>query len=128
MDENKKTIQNIDEYISQFSPEISERLRAIREVIHQGAPDAKEKISWAMPTFELYGNMIHFAAFKNHIGIYPGASGVEVFKDKLIDYKTSKGAIQLPNNKPIPFELIKEIVQYRVKENMTIVENKGEKQ
>lgn len=127
MEEKKQVCQSIEEYITQFTPEISKRLIEIRAVINENAPEATEKISWGMPTFDLYGNLIHFAAFKNHIGIYPGDKAVDIFKDKLMDYKTSKGAIQLPNSKPVPLDLIKEIVEYRVKENIALLEEKGKK-
>lgn len=115
--EESKSIQTIDEYIAQFSPEIQEKLNALRKVIKECAPEAKEKISWGMATFDFHGNLVHFAAYKKHIGFYPSPSGVEVFKDKLTGYTTSKGAIQFPVEEAIPFELIKDIVKYRVQEN-----------
>ncbi|MFT4143073.1 MAG: DUF1801 domain-containing protein [Mobilitalea sp.] len=123
MEENK-SIHTIDQYIAQFSPEIQEKLNALRNVIQECAPEAKEKISWGMATFDYHGNLVHFAAFKKHIGFYPSPSGVEVFKDKLTGYITSKGAIQFPMEEPIPFELIKEIVRYRVQENFDLAEAK----
>lgn len=115
--EDNQHINTIEEYIAQFPPEIRERLLALRKVIREAAPAAGEKISWRMPTFTLNGNLVHFAAHKSHIGFYPGASGIEVFKDKLFEYKSSKGAVQFPNNKPLPFDLIREIVAFRVSEN-----------
>jgi len=115
--EYNKDINTIDEYIEQCSPEIQGKLKSLRKVIRETAPDAVEKISWKMPTFTLNGNLVHFAAHKNHIGFYPGPSGIEVFKDKLSEYKNSKGAVQFPNDKPLPFDLIREIVAYRVTEN-----------
>lgn len=124
MSETKLAFQTIDEYISQFPEEVQEKLIALRKFINECAPEAIEKISWAMPTFDLYGNLIHFAAFKNHIGIYPGENGVAMFQDKLTDYKTSKGAIQFPLNKPLPFDLIKEIIIFRIQENIQIKERK----
>lgn len=117
MKENKMDIKTIDEYIVQFPPELQERMQALRAVIKETAPDAAEKISWQMPTFYLNGNLVHFAAHKNHIGLYPGPSGVENFQDKLSGYHNSKGAVQFPNDQPLPFELIKEIVAFRVLEN-----------
>lgn len=89
----------------------------MRRVIKESAPDAEEKISWRMPTFVLHGNLVHFAAHKNHIGFYPGSSGIDAFKDKLSEYKGSKGAVQFPIGKPLPYELISEIVKFRVAEN-----------
>jgi uncharacterized protein YdhG (YjbR/CyaY superfamily) len=116
MEENN-SISTIDEYIAQFSTEIQERLQSLRKVIKETAPAATEKISYRMPTFYLNGNLVHFAAHKSHIGFYPSPSGIEVFKDKLLDYKSSKGAVQFPNSKPLPFELVREIVAFRVSEN-----------
>jgi len=115
--EDNKSITTIDAYIAQFSPEIQEKLQSLRKIIRETAPDAGEKISWQMPTFTLKGNLVHFAAHKNHIGFYPGPSGIEVFKDKLSEYKSSKGAVQFPNDKPLPFDLVREIVAFRVSEN-----------
>lgn len=116
MDDNK-SIATIDEYITQFPPEIRTRLESLRKVIRKAAPEAVEKISWRMPTFALNGNLVHFAAHKNHIGFYPGANGIEVFKGKLSEYKSSKGAVQFPHSKPLPLELVREIVAFRVSEN-----------
>lgn len=107
----------IDEYIAQC-PEVHQPLlQAVRETIRAAAPDAAEKISWQMPTFYQNGNLIHFALQSKHIGIYPGSSGVEQFAGKLTEYKTSKGAIQFPLNKPFPHELVAEITRFRVGEN-----------
>lgn len=117
----------IDEYISQFDPGIQERLHAMRNTIRLAAPDAGEKISYGMPTFTLHGNLVHFAAMKHHIGFYPGASGVEAFSDKLKDFETSKGAIRLPFDKPLPLELIEEIVLFRAKQNQEAAWAKREK-
>ena len=115
--EDMKSIITIDDYIALFPSEIQIRLKSLRKVIRDAAPEAGEKISWRMPTFTLNGNLVHFAAHKNHIGFYPGASGIEVFKEKLSEYKSSKGAVQFPNSKPLPYDLIKEIVTFRVTEN-----------
>lgn len=108
----------IDEYIKQFPPEFQERMQQLRTAIKEAAPDAAEKISWAMPTFYLSGNLAHFAAHKNHIGFYPGASGVEMFLTETQEFKTSKGAVQLPMDKPLPLEIIKKVVLFRVEENL----------
>mgnify|MGYP000858736044 CR=1 FL=1 len=110
--------KTIGEYIKTCPAEVQGRLNRLYAVIKEEAPQAEERMSWSMPTFYLKGNLIHFACHKNHIGLYPGASGVAVFEDRLRDYKTSKGAIQLPNNKPLPEQLIREIVRFRIKENM----------
>ncbi len=127
MEENKSTFKSIDEYILQFSPEVQEKLQSLRKVIKESAPNAEEKISWQMPTFTLHGNLVHFAAYKKHIGFYPGASGIETFKTKLEEYKWSKGAIQFPIEKPLPYELISEIVRFKVSENIRQEENKAQK-
>jgi uncharacterized protein YdhG (YjbR/CyaY superfamily) len=110
----------VDDYITQFPADIQDRLQAIRAAIREAAPDAVEKISWQMPTFHQHGNVVHFAAFKDHISLFPGASGVEAFADRLTPYKTSKGTIQFPHGRPLPLELVKEIVRYRVEENSQI--------
>jgi uncharacterized protein YdhG (YjbR/CyaY superfamily) len=107
----------IDDYIAAYPPAIQELLQAIRATIRAAAPEATEAISYAMPTFKLHGNLVHFAAFKNHIGFYPAPSGIENFKDQLASYKTSKGALQFPLDRPIPHALIAEIVRFRVGEN-----------
>jgi uncharacterized protein YdhG (YjbR/CyaY superfamily) len=107
----------IEEYIQQFSPEIQEILIAIRKVIREAAPEAKEKISYQMPAFEFNGILVYFAAQKKHIGFYPTANGIEAFKEALSEYKGAKGSVQFPYNKPIPYDLIRSIVKYRAEEN-----------
>jgi uncharacterized protein YdhG (YjbR/CyaY superfamily) len=111
------TYTTIDEYIAQYPPELRERLLAVRETIRASAPEASEKISWSMPTFYLNGNLVHFAAFKKHIGFFPGAAGIEAFKDKMKDYSVSTGGVRFPHDRPLPLELITEIVRYRVAQN-----------
>jgi uncharacterized protein YdhG (YjbR/CyaY superfamily) len=115
----KVKFQTIDEYISVFPNNVQTILQTLRTVIKEAAPDATEKISYAMPTFYLNGNLVHFAAYKNHIGFYPTPSGIENFKEELSQYKNSKGAIQFPIDQPLPAELISKIVKFRVKENMS---------
>lgn len=109
--------KNIEEYISHQNEEIQPRLREIYAIIKAELPDATEKISWQMPTFWQGQNLIHFAVAKKHIGLYPGDKATTVFAEKLAGYKTSKGSIQLPNNKPLPIELIAEIARWCGKEN-----------
>ena len=87
-------------------------------MIRDSAPASEETINYGIPTFKLNGNLVHFAAYKHHIGFYPTPSALEVFKKELSDYKQAKGSLQFPLNKPIPFELVKEIVKFRVKENL----------
>jgi len=108
----------IDEYISQFPKHIQNILNEFRNIIKQEAPQAKEAISYQMPTFKLNGNLVHFAAFKDHIGFFPTPSPIVFFKKELSKYETSKGTIRFPLNKPIPFDIVRKIVKYRVKENM----------
>ena len=122
--EGRITYESIDDYISKFPPEIQEILSTIRKVIKEAAPDAKEKISYQMPTFELHGNLVHFAAFKNHIGFYPTPNGIDAFKEELSVYKGAKGSIQFPLNQPMPYELISKIVKFRVAENIQKAEDK----
>jgi uncharacterized protein YdhG (YjbR/CyaY superfamily) len=93
-------------------------LEKIRETIREVAPDAEEAISYQMPTFKLNGNLVHFAAFKNHIGFYPVPSGIEAFKEELSPYIAGKGTVQFPLDKPVPYELIRKVTEFRVKENL----------
>ncbi len=116
--ETTHQISPIDAYISTFPSNVQDLLNQMRQTIAQAAPQAVEKMSYGMPTFFLRKNLVHFAAAKNHIGFYPAPSGVQAFKDDLAQYKTSKGAIQFPLDKPLPKELIARIVAFRVKENI----------
>jgi uncharacterized protein YdhG (YjbR/CyaY superfamily) len=109
---------NINEYISSFPAETQTILEKIRTTIKKAAPDAKEKINYGIPTFTLNGNLVHFAAFKNHIGFYPTPSGIEAFRKELSSYENAKGSVKFPIDEPIPFDLITEIVKFRVKENV----------
>lgn len=118
---------NTDEYIALFPPEIQKLLTQMRQTIKHAAPDAFEKISYQMPTFDLQGNLVHFAAFKNHIGFFPTSSGTEGFKEEIAIYKNSKGAIQFPLDKPLPLELITKITKFRVSENLKRAEEKANK-
>ena len=127
MNESKVQFANIDEYIALFPEEIKEILTNIRKLIKENAPEASEKISYQMPTFFLNGNLIHFAAFKNHIGLYPTPTGIDAFKEELSKYKGAKGSVQFPLDQPIPYDLIKRIVRYRVAESTTKAEAKLKK-
>lgn len=118
------TFDSIDDYISGCDSEVQEILKKLREVIKEAAPEAAEKISYQMPTFALYGNLVHFAACKNHIGFYPTPSGINAYREELSEYKGTKGAIQFPIGKPLPYELISKIVKFRVKENIKRYEEK----
>ena len=117
--DSKLKFQNIDEYISLFPQEVQTGLISLREAISKAAPDAQEAISYQMPTFKLNGNLVHFAAYKNHVGFYPAPSGIEAFKKELSKYKSSKGAVQFPIDEKLPLSLISKIVKYRVKENLS---------
>lgn len=118
MEPKKSGFTSIDEYIATFPAEIQKILQEIRALIKAAAPEAKEKISYQMPTFDLNGNLVHFAAFKNHIGFYPTPSGIEAFKEELSGYAGAKGSVQFPIDQPMPLDLMRRIVEYRVAENM----------
>ncbi len=111
-------LNNIDEYIADFSKDIQKVLEQIRVTIKKAAPEAEETIKYAMPTFTLKGNLVHFAAFKNHIGFYPAPTENEAFKKDLSVYKTGKGSVQFPLDKPMPLNLITKIVKLRISSNL----------
>jgi uncharacterized protein YdhG (YjbR/CyaY superfamily) len=127
MDSNKAGFGSIDEYIASFPPDIQARLDAMRATIRAAAPDAKEKISYGMPTFFLKGNLVHFAAFKQHIGFYPAPRGIDEFKEELSIYKGAKGSVQFPFGQPLPLDLVTRIVRFRVAENLAAAEAKARK-
>jgi uncharacterized protein YdhG (YjbR/CyaY superfamily) len=118
MQATSKVAGNIDEYIEQFPANVQAILQKLRATINKTAPAAEETISYQMPAFKYHGMLVYFAGFKNHIGFYPTSSPIKVFKDRLTDYKTSKGAIQFPLDKAIPLTLVKDIVKFRIKENL----------
>jgi uncharacterized protein YdhG (YjbR/CyaY superfamily) len=118
MQTNSKVAANIDEYIEQFPANIQAILQKLRATIKKTAPAAEEAISYQMPAFKYHGMLVYFAGYKNHIGFYPTSSPMKVFKDRLTNYKTSKGAIQFPINEAIPLTLIEDIVKFRIKENL----------
>jgi uncharacterized protein YdhG (YjbR/CyaY superfamily) len=114
-----KRFGTIDEYIRTFPPEVQARLKKMRETIRKAAPQAEEAISYQMPTFKLHGrNLVHFAGYKRHIGFYPIPSGVAAFKKELAPYVQGKGSVQFPLDRPLPYELVKSIVAFRVKETL----------
>ena len=119
--------QNIDEYIAGFPHDVQAILEKIRMTIRKAAPNAEETIKYQIPTFTLKGNLVHFAAFKKHIGFYPAPTGTEKFQKELSVYKGAKGSVRFPLDKPIPFALISKIVKFRVKENLERAEAKGKK-
>jgi uncharacterized protein YdhG (YjbR/CyaY superfamily) len=118
---------NIDEYIAGFPPDVRETLEKIRTTIRKAAPDAAEAIRYQIPTFTLNGNLIHFAAFKKHIGLYPAPRAIEKFKKELAVYEGSKGTVRFPLEKPIPFGLISRIVKFRVESSLKEAAAKGKK-
>jgi uncharacterized protein YdhG (YjbR/CyaY superfamily) len=113
----KNQFNDIDTYIATFPADIQNILQELRKAIRAATPESAEKISYGMPTFYFKGNLVHFAAFKNHIGFYPAPSGIEAFKDELAKYKSSKGAVQFPISEALPLDLISKIVAFRVREN-----------
>lgn len=115
---NNQEYINIDDYIDKAPQEVQQKLRDLRAVIKAEVPDAEERIAYQMPTFSQNGNLVHFAAFKNHIGFFPAPSGIENFKDELAKYKTSKGTVQFPLDENIPMDLVREIVRFRLQENL----------
>jgi uncharacterized protein YdhG (YjbR/CyaY superfamily) len=119
MKELKEHFQTIDEYIRTFPEEVQIELEKMKKTIQEAAPEANEAIRYQMPTFRLNGkNLVHFAAFKNHIGFYPIPSGIEAFKKELSLYKQGKGSVQFPLDKPVPYDLVKKIVKFRAAEIM----------
>ncbi|MBN2151860.1 MAG: DUF1801 domain-containing protein [Candidatus Lokiarchaeota archaeon] len=111
----KKTYRTIDEYLADFSSPTREILEKIRATIKNAAPEAEEAMAYQIPTFKLGKNLVHFAAFKHHIGFYPTPSGIERFKHEFSQYDTAKGSVRFPLDAPIPYDLIEKVVEYRVK-------------
>jgi uncharacterized protein YdhG (YjbR/CyaY superfamily) len=116
---------NTDEYIASFPKEIQTKLQQFRGVVKDAAPQAEEVISYGIPAFRLNGMLVWFAAHTHHIGFYPRGSGIEDFKEELSSYKVSKGTVQFPFDRPLPLELIKKIVKFRVEENLRKVKAKN---
>ncbi len=127
MSEDTKSFTNVDEYIKLFPDNVQDILKEIREIITLAAPEAEEKISYQMPSYYFYGYVVHFAAFKKHIGFYPAPSGIAAFQNELSKYKSSKGAVQFPLDQPIPSDLIHRIVKYRMNENLEASKLKNKK-
>ena len=106
----------IDGYLASLKEPVKEKLNEIRKLVHALAPDAVECISYGIPTFKLNGNLIHFAAYRQHIGLYPGAAGIQQFANRFGEYAYSKGAVQFPLDQPLPLALIQEIIEYRIQQ------------
>ena len=118
MKTDRTTPKSIDAYIAGYPPDVQTILEKIRLTVRKAAPDAKEKISYQLPTFTLKGNLVHFGAFKKHIGFYPTPTGTAKFRKELSIYQGAKGSVRFPLDKPIPYALISRIVKFRVKENL----------
>ena len=125
MTPNQEAPPTIDAYIAGYPEEVQAILQEIRRTIHETAPEATEAISYGMPTFKLHGNLVHFGAFKSHIGFYPVPSGMEAFQEELAAYKQGKGSVQFPLDKPMPLDLIRRIVEFRVQENKAKAASRG---
>ena len=109
--------ETVDQYIAAFSGDVKKRMQQLRKTIKAGAPNADELISYQMPGYKYFGMLVYFAAYKNHIGFYPGAGGILEFYKKLSSFKSAKGSVQFPHDKPIPYDVISKIVKFRVKQN-----------
>jgi len=118
MKASRPAYKSIDAYIAVFPEDVRKKLEKLRKVIQGAAPGAEEAIAYGIPTFRLNGNLVHFAAFRGHLSLFPGSSPIPVFKKELAPYKISKGTIQFPLDRPIPFDLVKKIVKFRVRENL----------
>ena len=127
MPTQKPTSKDMDKYIAGFPKDVQAILEKIRKTIRKAAPEAEETINYGIPTFTLEGNLVHFAGFKNHVGFYPAPSGIEKFKKELSAYEGAKGSVKFPLDQPIPYDLIREIVVFRVKENLEKAEAKRKK-
>jgi uncharacterized protein YdhG (YjbR/CyaY superfamily) len=118
MKSGSNTPESIDAYIAQFPLDIQMLLKQMRLTIQKAAPSATEAMSYQIPTFRLKGNLVHFAAFKKHIGFYPGAAGIAAFQDELAGYKSAKGSVQFPLDVALPLGLVRKIVKFRVEQNL----------
>lgn len=127
MNKASSTLATVDAYIATYPKPVRERLELIRKTIKKIVPEAQEKISYGIPTFTLDGNLIHYAAFKNHIGLYPGSAAIAAFKKELAGYRTSKGTVQLPSNAPVPCALIERVVRFRIKDRVRARKSQGKR-
>ena len=109
--------ETVDQYIAAFPADVKKRMQQLRKTIKAAAPKAEEVISYQMPGYKYLGMLVYFAAYKNHIGFYPGAGGILEFYKKLSSFKSAKGSVQFPNDRPIPYEVISKVVKFRVKQN-----------
>ena len=127
MDSSKKIPRTIDEYMADFPAQTQAIMEQMRDLIHEIAPEATEKISYGIPTFVLGQNLVHFAAYQHHIGFYPSSSGIARFEEELKEYETSKGTVRFPLDKPIPYDLVRRITEFRVAENRARAQTKKSK-
>src|SRR5215470_17581215 len=128
MQPDKMIAKDVNEYVAGFPKDVKQTLEKLRLTIKKAAPKAEEVISYQMPAFKYHGMLVYFAGYKNHIGFYPTSSPMKVFKDRLTNYKTSKGAIQFPINEAIPLTLVRDIVKFRIKENLEKENAKSKKE
>jgi len=117
MEKAKVVPETVDQYIAAFPAEVKKRMQQLRKTIKAAAPNADEVISYQIPGYKYFGMLVYFAAYKNHIGFYPGAGGVLEFYEKLSSFKSAKGSVQFPHDRPIPYDIISKIVKFRVKQN-----------
>ena len=117
MEKAKVVPETVDQYIAAFPADVKKRMQQLRKTIKAAAPKADELISYQMPGYKYFGMLVYFAAFKNHIGFYPGAGGILEFYKKLSSFKSAKGSVQFPHDRPIPYDIISKIVEFRVKQN-----------
>ena len=117
MEKAKVVPETVDQYITAFPTDVKKRMQQLRKTIKAAAPKADEMISYQMPGYKYFGMLVYFAAYKNHIGFYPGAGGVLEFYKKLSSFKSAKGSVQFPHDRPIPYDVISKIVKFRVKQN-----------
>jgi uncharacterized protein YdhG (YjbR/CyaY superfamily) len=109
---------SVDEYLATMPAATREKLESLRKTIHEAAPEATEKIGYGIPTFVFHGNLVHFAGYEHHVGFYPGSSPIRHFADELEAYETAKGTIRFPLDSPLPLDLVRRIVEFRVAENL----------
>jgi uncharacterized protein YdhG (YjbR/CyaY superfamily) len=128
MQDDKAGFRSIDEYIATFPADVQALLETVRATIKAAAPDGEERISYAMPAFAQNGILVYFAGHKSHIGFYPTSSGIAAFQEEISGYESSKGAVRFPIDQPLPLDLIRRIVQFRLAENLNKVSAKARKQ
>ena len=116
MKSNESSSSEVDDFIAKYPPDVQQILQKIRDIIREVAPEAQEKLNYGIPTFTLNGNLVHYSALKDHIGFYPTPSGIEKFKKQLSAYEGAKGSVKFPLDQPIPYDLIRKITEFRVKE------------